>query len=308
MSHPFHPPLDISLKGKVIVLTGGAIGIGAALVRLCHSAGAHVFFGDVLDSPGEALAQELHFNDAHLHFIHCDVTSYADNLMLFEKAFETCGRVDHAFSNAGIGEQENLIDPHLTLESVRKEPKKSVSVLDVNLKGPLYFARIASVYLRQKASGDGEAPVDKSLTFTSSVAGFREDPGLYAYVTSKHGVMGLMRSLRSDLSKTRPYPIRTNTVCPWMTLTRMVAGVEGLWDAAGLPSNTPEAVAKIMLGVITDPTLTGEAVYVEGGRGWKLEEGKIRLRPQWLGERQTKDLDTGTEVLGSGEGWIAEQA
>nr|OQO28104.1 hypothetical protein B0A51_05303 [Rachicladosporium sp. CCFEE 5018] len=266
MSHHFHPPDNISLKGKVVVLTGGAIGIGAALVRLCHTAGAHVFFGDVLDSPGEALAQELQSDVAQVHFIHCDVTSYADNLKLFEKAFETCQRVDHAFSNAGIGEQENLIDPQLTLESVREEPKKSVQVLDVNLKGPLYFARIAS-----------------------------------------HGVMGLMRSLRSDLGKYKPYPIRTNTICPWMTLTRMVAGVEGLWDAAGLPSNTPEAVAQIMLGVIADPALTGEAIYVEGGRGWKLEEGKIRLRPQWLGERQTKDLDTGTEVLGSGEGWIAEQ-
>lgn len=87
----------------------------------------------------------------------------------------------------------------------------------------------------------------------------------------------------------------------------MVHGIEDSWDAAGLPSNQPEDVAKIMLGVISDSSLSGEAVYVEGGRGWKLEEEVIRLRPQWLGEKQTKDLDTGTKVLGGGEGWIAGQ-
>jgi hypothetical protein len=56
-----------------------------------------------------------------------------------------------------------------------------------------------------------------------------------------------------------------------------------------------------------ESSLNGEAVYVEGGRGWKIEQSKIDLRPQWLGERQTKDLDEGTRVLGGGEGWIAGQ-
>lgn len=70
-------------------------------------------------------------------------------------------------------EQGDIFDSALTLESVKEEPKRSLKVLDVNLKGPTYFARIASVYLRQ-----GEQKGDRSLTFTSSVGGFREDPGL----------------------------------------------------------------------------------------------------------------------------------
>ena len=85
-----------------------------------------------------------------------------------------------------------MFDPSLTLETVQEEPKKSISIVDVNLKGPLYFSRIAAVYLRQ-GKGGGQ---DKSLTLVSSVAGFREDPGLYVYIASKHGVLGLMRSLR----------------------------------------------------------------------------------------------------------------
>lgn len=69
----------------------------------------------------------------------------------------------------------------------------------------------------------------------------------------------------------------------------------------------PEDVAKIIMGVVSDSSLNGEAVFVEGGRGWKVEQTKIGLRPQWLGERQTIQLDEGTRVLGVGEGWIAGQ-
>lgn len=92
-----------------------------------------------------------------------------------------------------------------------------------------------------------------------------------------------------------------------MTRTRLAQGIEGAWDANGLPSNTPEDVAKVLLGVASDSSLNGEAVYVEGGRGWKIEQAKIDLRPQWLGEKQTRQLDEGTRVLGTGEGWIVGQ-
>ena len=111
----------------------------------------------------------------------------------------------------------------------------------------------------------------------------------------------------STLIKSKPYAIRTNTVCPWMTRTRLTQGVEEQWDAAGLPGNMPEDVARIIMGVVSDSSLNGEAVYVEGGRGWKIEQAKIDLRPQWLGEHQTRQLDEGTRVLGGGEGWIAGQ-
>lgn len=87
----------------------------------------------------------------------------------------------------------------------------------------------------------------------------------------------------------------------------MAEGIAQAWDDTGLPGNMPEDVAKILMGVVADSGLTGEAVYVEGGRGWKIEQAKIDLRPQWLGERQTKDLDEGTRALGGGEGWIKGQ-
>ena len=194
MTYQFHPGDASVLKNKVVVLTGGALGVGAQVVRLLNAAGAHVFFGDVLDEPGEYLEKELSSNsETTVKYVRCDVTSYEDNLKLFDTALQCCGRVDHALANAGIGEQGNMFDPQLTLKSVREDPARSMKVVDVNLKGPLYLARIASVYLQQ---GESEGSADKSLTLVSSVAGFREDPGLNVYTPSKHGVLGMMRVLR----------------------------------------------------------------------------------------------------------------
>jgi NAD(P)-dependent dehydrogenase (short-subunit alcohol dehydrogenase family) len=75
--------------------------------------------------------------------------------------------------------------------------------LDVNLRGPILFSRIASVYLRQQpqneqssSSTTTEKAATKSLTLVSSVAGFTEAPGLAVYSAGKHGVYGLMRALR----------------------------------------------------------------------------------------------------------------
>ena len=196
-----HPTLQLPPSTCTNHHQQGALGVGSHLVRLLHSAGAHVFFGDVLSEPGEALASELSSTSSannKVQFVHCDVTSYADNLALFKTAYKTCGRVDHAIANAGLGEQGAYFDPSLTLESVEEEPVKSLKVIDVNLKGVLHFARIASVYLRQPGleGKSATAAADKSLTLVSSVAGFREDPGLYVYIASKHGVLGLMRALR----------------------------------------------------------------------------------------------------------------
>ncbi|KAI7328413.1 putative 3-hydroxyacyl-CoA dehydrogenase [Hortaea werneckii] len=309
MTTRFEPSGLENVKDKVVVVTGGALGVGACLIRLLHSKRAHVFFGDLLDEEGNALERELSSSasSSQIKFVHCDVTSYADNIALFDAAYQSCGRVDHAIANAGLGEQGQMFDPALNLESVKEEPTKSLKVVDVNLKGVLYFARIASVYLRQppQSGESNEQCADKSLTLVSSVAGFREDPGLYVYTASKHGVLGLMRSLRSSPVTSGPPRIRTNAICPWMTRTRLVAGIEDEWQKAGLPSNAPEDVASVIAGVVADGQVNGGTMYIEGGRAWNVEAGLLKTRPEWLGAKQTADLDTGTALMGGGEHWTA---
>ena len=143
---------------------------------------------------GELLIEEIRSQD--VQFLKVDVSKYEDNLKLFKTAFEMYGRVDHAMSIAGIVEQGNWFDPKLGIEDVGKvslplgfegvvkglmrNQVPTKVVLDVNLLGVLYFARIAAVYLRQNRK-EGE---DKSLLLLSSVAGFKETPGLFVYQVS----------------------------------------------------------------------------------------------------------------------------
>ncbi|KAI5243878.1 putative 3-hydroxyacyl-CoA dehydrogenase [Aureobasidium subglaciale] len=304
----FEPPaLEDKLQGKVVVLTGGALGIGSELVRLLHSAGSHVFFGDVLIPQGEALEKELTATSKpgqQIKFLYTNVQDHLANLGLFDLAYKTCGRVDHAASVAGINREENIADSELTLESVKREPDIDDS-LNVNLRGPILFSRIASVYLRQPPLNDksSTAAADKSLTLVSSVAGFTEAPGLAVYSAGKHGVYGLMRALRKVLIKSSPYAIRTNAVCPWMTETRMVTGIDADWREAGLPRNKAIDVARVIAGAMVADSLNGEALYVEGGRAWGIEEGIEQTQPQWMGEKQSKDFQKGQEVLGTGDNW-----
>lgn len=175
--------------------------------------------------------------------------------------------------------------------------KPSTKCLDVNLLGTLYFSRIAAVYLKQGAS----PKEDKSLLLLSSTAGFKETPGLFVYTAAKHGVVGLVRSLRPYLPKT--HNIRVNAICPWMTDTVMVEGIRQEWINEGLPVNTPQAVGRVIIEVAADGVSNGKAVFVEGGRGWDIEDGINRTEEQWLGENVSKTLARGQEVLGDGTDW-----
>jgi hypothetical protein len=88
-----------------------------------------------------------------------------------------------------------------------------------------------------------------------------------------------------------------------MTETRMVTGIDADWAAAGLPRNKASDVARVIAGVMVSESLNGEALYVEGGRAWGIEEGIERTQSQWMGEKQSRDFMRGQEVLGTGENW-----
>ncbi|KAL2841136.1 hypothetical protein BJY01DRAFT_257141 [Aspergillus pseudoustus] len=292
-----------ALKDKVIVLTGGANGIGAALVEYACEHGAYVYFGDLAVEAGEAIAKRVNRTNSsppRAVFVQTDVTSYDSVLKLFDSAMDTYGRIDHAVAGAGITEIGNIFDPALDMESIRQPPTSKV--LDVNLNGCLYVARIAAVYLRQNRPTGTTTKTDRSITLISSVAGFKESPGLFVYQAAKHGVLGLMRALRLYLCAPA-HDIRVNTICPWMTQTAMVKGVQDAWHKAGLPVNSPLDVGKVIAAVLGDEGLNGAAMYVEGGRAWEIERNLDRLEGQWLGEEASRSLARGQEVLGSGMDW-----
>ncbi|KAN0089093.1 putative 15-hydroxyprostaglandin dehydrogenase [Hyaloscypha variabilis] len=288
MAHlQINPSLLSTLKDKVVVLTGGATGIGRSTVRLFHQHGAKILFGDVADAHGLSLETELGNN---VKFLHCDTTKYADQLRLFKEAEKKWGKIDIVVANAGISLPR---DPFAVDEDV--ETEFSTAEIDVNLKGPLITSRIGLHFLRKNGGKGGD------LVLVSSIAGWKECTGLVAYTASKHGVLGIMRGLHLSAVKEG---VRINVVCPWMT-------------KRNLPQNEPGDVGKAIILCATAnrgaekgghrgaaTPFAGKIVWVAGGESYEIEDNLQRLEPKWLGERNSEVLRMGQEFLMSeGTSW-----
>lgn len=175
--------------------------------------------------------------------------------------------------------------------------------MDVNLLGSMYVTRIASVYLRHNRGSN----CDRSILLFSCASGFKDSPSLFVYQASKHGVTGLMRSLRTYISSPYKHYLRINTVCPWVTQTDSIKKVEAQWKQAELPINGPEQVATVATGVLADRSLNGTSMFIEGGRAWEIEQNIDRLESEWLGEAPSKVLALGQELLDDGSIWTAPE-
>ncbi|ETS82665.1 hypothetical protein PFICI_04541 [Pestalotiopsis fici W106-1] len=296
-----------ALRNKVVVLTGGANGIGEYVVETLYRAGAHVVFGDIDVTACQSVVDRLcskNSSSATLSFVCTDVRKYQDNIALFRFAYEKHGRIDHALSVAGVTEKpdQNWFDPKLDLSSITTAP--STDMVDVNLTGVLYFTRVAAVYLRQ---GNEDRTEDKSICILGSVASFKEQGGLFVYQPTKHGVLGLVRSTRKFFDKV--HGIRINTVCPSLTRTRMSTPVIRIWDEQGVRPNDPQAVADYVVtltSIANDPyvgSVTGLAVFVEGNKGWEIEKDLDKCDVAWLGQEMSTNAAKIEAALASGTAW-----
>ena len=149
-----------ALKNKVVIVTGGASGIGTSMVKLYHSYGAKVIVGDVQDKQGEALVGE--FNSNRPVYVHCDVTSWKDQLNLFDVALQKYGTIDVVYVNAGIGEVEDLFLDTVDADGKLCEPKYIVN--EINFKGALATIKIAIHHFRRLG-------IKGSIVVTTSTAG-----------------------------------------------------------------------------------------------------------------------------------------
>ena len=180
------------------------------------------------------------------------------------------------------------------IKPVIQFPKPVMDLLDINLNGCLYFARIALAYL--KDGSDNLRPPTKSIVFISSAAAFQEGPGLCGYTASKAGIIGLMRSLRSLTPEN--CNARVNVISPWATDTTMIAAHVHLFKENNIPLNTADDVALYTQYVATDSRLNGRNVYVGGGKGFDIEEGLEKTLPQWLGQESLDGWRIQDKVFG----------
>jgi NAD(P)-dependent dehydrogenase (short-subunit alcohol dehydrogenase family) len=248
------------LRGKVAVITGGAGGIGRAAGALFASEGADVLLVDLDEAALEQAVRETGSNRVS-HFVG-DVTRAADNEAMFACATERYGGVDVFLANAGI---EGDVRPITEYDEARFD-----QVMAVNVKG--VFLGLKSAFPAMRARGGG------SIVITSSVAGVRGAGGLSAYVTSKHAVIGLMRSAAQEGA---PLNIRVNTVNPSPVETRMMRSLEAgiapgaaeaakAQIAARIPMQrygTPDEIARVMLFLASDDSswVTGSVYMADGG-------------------------------------------
>ncbi|KAI1027555.1 hypothetical protein LB504_011652, partial [Fusarium proliferatum] len=297
----FSSEIADNVKGRVVVMTGGAQGIGASLISLLYERGAHVYFGDWDDARGQQLAGHLQSSKSSsggsVHFQKLDVRDYKAQLQLFKTPYEEKGHIDVAISSAAVIEPNGWFGTdQLTLEAVETEPEPLKNTIDINLTSVVVFCRLAIAFMKQDKDPKTLNGFSKSIVLLSSIAGITEAAGLFSYSAAKHGVIGLMRSLRA-LATTK-FNIRINTVCPWATDTQMIDNVRSIFEKHQLPFNTPNDVAQFILQLATDKSLNGKSVLVAGGRGFDTEEGIDRTMSEWFGPL-TEEFWRGQKVLGT---------
>ena len=206
------------LKGRVAVVTGGARGIGEGTVRRFVEEGASVIISDLQAEAGEALAREL---SAAARFIRTDVTREEDVAAAVDLAVREFGRLDCMINNAGIvGAIGSIKDTSV------KAWDATIAVL---LRGVFLGMKHAARVMIPQQSG--------SIVSLASTAGVMGGLGPHAYTAAKHAVVGLTKSVASELGQ---HHIRVNAVAPGNIVTPLTADV-----VTGDPANygvTEEAI------------------------------------------------------------------
>lgn len=204
-----------AVAGKVALITGAAGGIGAATARRLHSQGARLVLTDLDEAALASLASEFGQDAA---ICRCDVTSEADNEAAVQTALDTFGALDIAILNAGTEGRVGLIGESKLADFDL--------VMAINVRG--VFIGLSKVMPAMKAGKGGV------VTILSSTAGRRGSAAMAPYITSKHAVVGLMKTAAIEGAE---HSIRVNTVNPGPISTRMMDAIEKNF----LPGNPQEA-------------------------------------------------------------------
>ncbi len=180
------------IEGKVAVVTGGCSGIGLATVRRFAEEGAKVVIADLSDALGEQVAAEVGGT-----YVHCDVADKADVDALFRTAFDTYGRIDIAFNNAGISppDDDSILDTEL-------EAWDRVQL--VNLTSVYLCCKAVLPYMLEQGSGS-------IINTASFVAVMGAATSQISYSASKGGVLSMTRELGVQFAREG---VRVNALCP----------------------------------------------------------------------------------------------
>lgn len=246
------------LAEKVAIVTGGAHGIGAAIVARFVAEGARVTVADIEEKSGRALAERL---GAACRFVRCDVTSGAEVAAAISSTSAELGGLHVMVNNAGFGSGARVID--MDEEQWRR-------VVRVNLDGTFHGLKYAAPAIRSSGGG--------AILNVSSMAAGRAMPGMAAYSAAKAGVEALTRTAAAELQEAG---IRVNAIVPGlvrtgaagqasevlgrglgMTVDQYLTTRQGRWA-------TPDEVAAVAVHLVSDEaSFTSGLLYrIDNGGG-----------------------------------------
>ncbi|MFB7831136.1 glucose 1-dehydrogenase [Streptomyces sp. NPDC056056] len=241
----------VDLRGRTVIISGGARGIGAEAARVAAEAGARVVLTDVREEEGRATAGTL---GDDVRFVRHDVTSEDDWRAVVDFAVAAFGRVDGLVNNAGVSGGSHLLEEQ-SAEAFRR-------VVDTDLTGVFLGMRAVIPAMRENGGG--------SVVNVSSAAGLMGLARTAGYGAAKWGVRGLTKLGAVELAAAR---IRVNSVHPGMTHTPMTAHVGIERGDGGYPDTPmgrvgePREIADAIAFLLSDAAsyVTGAELAVDGG-------------------------------------------
>jgi NAD(P)-dependent dehydrogenase (short-subunit alcohol dehydrogenase family) len=253
----------MEMKKTLAIVTGGASGLGRAVVERIMAQGGRAAILDLQEAAGEAAAEETGAS-----FFKCDVTNESQVIAAFDQARQAMQGLTLLVNCAGVVGAGKLLGKEGPMNGAFFE-----RVVRVNLIGTFLCDKTAAAIMQNNdPNEDGERGV---LIHTASVAAYEGQIGQVAYSATKAGIVGMTLPIARELAR---YGIRCVAIAPGIFLTPMLAGLpQEVQDSLGkqvpFPARLgkPSEFAQMVQSVVEIPTLNGETIRLDGA---------IRMQPR----------------------------
>ncbi|KAJ5690699.1 hypothetical protein N7462_005091 [Penicillium macrosclerotiorum] len=271
------PPKKRILKGKSVIVTGGANGMGETIARAFAAEGAFVTIADMDETRGSKIAEELSPN---AQFVRCNITSWEDQVSMFEAAISNSPHhsCDIVIANAGISRAHG--DDLWPLDDPYSPPvKPELNIVNVNLIGTMYTWKLAVHYFRKQPDTEDR---DRCFIITGSMVAWIDSPANWQYTSSKYGLRGLMRTARRN---SHEQGIRINYVAPcYIKSAIRSAEYEAQLISKGVEFAPQDDVAKWHSLMVTPQSVAKEGFmdvgmddHIEDGYFQRTQEVQLRI-------------------------------